>query len=67
MLISEVKKPNLKNRVNWDYIQTRAVDISGSVPNDDMLELCSLFDSGLTIWHNTATYGDYGTANPTVL
>ena len=66
-LVNEVKKPNLKNRVNWDYIQTRAVDISGSVPNDDMLELCSLFDSGLTIWHNTATYGDYGTANPTVL
>lgn len=66
-LVNEVKKPNLKNRVNWDYIQTRAVDISGSVPNDDMLELCSLFDSGLTIWHNTTTYGDYGTANPTVL
>lgn len=62
-LINEVKKPLLHNRKNFDYIQTRDIDITGAIPSDDLEELCNIFNNGVTIWHNPNTFGDYGVDN----
>jgi len=65
-LINEVKKPLLHNRKNFDYIQTRDIDIIGAIPNDDLDELCNIFNNGVTLWHNTETFGDYDVDNSTI-
>ena len=62
-LINEVKKPLLHNRKNFDYIQTKDIDITGGIPTEDLEELCSIFNNGVTIWHNPKTFGDYDVDN----
>lgn len=57
--VNETKKPILNSRRSWNYIETRDINISGPIPNDDILELCSMFNSGLTIWHTIDNFGDY--------
>lgn len=75
--INETFEPRFDNRVNFDYIQTTGINITGkrrnptsqsdysryNIPNEDILELNSMFDNGLTIWHNETTYGDYNVDN----
>lgn len=63
-LINETKKPLLNNRLNFDYIKTREINIVGDIPQEDISELENLFNNGLTIWHNSNTFGDYAVANP---
>lgn len=65
-LVNEVRKPLLKNRINFDYIQTDGIDIVGGVPNDELEELCAIFDNGVTLWHSAVTFGDYDVANSPV-
>lgn len=64
-LINEVKKPLLHNRKNFDYIQTADIDLVGAVPTEDLEELCSIFNNGVTLWHNPETFGDYNVDNGT--
>lgn len=66
-LINEVKKPLLKNRKNFDYIQTKDIDITGGIPIEDLEELCAIFNNGVTIWHNPKTFGDYGVDNSPII
>lgn len=61
--INETKTPSLHNRRNFDYIKTSDINIVGRIPQEDMNELKSLFNNGLTIWHNPATFGDYDVDN----
>lgn len=62
-LVNSVRKPLLRNRKNFDYIETDGMNLSGGVPSDDLTELCQIFDNGLTIWHNPETFGDYDVDN----
>lgn len=62
-LVNEVKKPLLHNRKSFDYIQTKDINMVGGVPTEDLQELCEIFNNGVTIWHNPATFGDYEVDN----
>lgn len=54
---------NFKNRPYWDYIKTVDVDITGNLPQDDLQQIKNMFDSGVTFWHNPATFGNYNLNN----
>lgn len=64
---STLKIPNLNNRPNWNYIKTIGCNIlqkdGSSVPQEDLQEIKSLFDNGITLWHNTSTFLDYSQNN----
>lgn len=53
---NEVKVPNFHTRQNWNYVQTESCHIKGDFNNEDLNELQSIFDSGITLWH----YDDVG-------
>lgn len=55
--------PTFKTRTAFNYIQTQDCNLEGDMPQDDSDELCALFNGGLTVWHNPATFGDYTQAN----
>lgn len=57
--VNESKVPTLKNRAVWDYIKTIDTDISGQIPVADLEEIKTIFENGVTFWHNAATFGDY--------
>lgn len=63
--VSIVKNPqnSMKTRPNWNYIETRDINIAGDIPDDDLNNLKSMFNSGVTLWHNAATFGDYSQNN----
>ena len=71
---NKLKIPNLNNRPNWNYVKTLGVIIKSktstsqvdhTVLQEDMQELKSLFDNGITLWHKTSTFLDYSQDNRT--
>ena len=63
---NRVKTPNIGTRQNWNYVQTIDIQITGAIPNDDMSELRDIYNSGVTIWNNPDTFGDYSQNNDIV-
>lgn len=58
-----VKVPNITGRSNWNYVETRNIDITGNAPQEDVQEIKNMFDNGVTLWHNPNTFGDYSQSN----
>lgn len=65
--INEVKVPNINSRTNWNYIKTVGCYIQADIPQEDLQEIKSLFDKGITFWHNPATFMDYTQTNSIVV
>lgn len=61
--INKLIPVNYTHRPVWDYIKTLDIIIEGDVPQDDMQELKDIFNSGVTIWHDPAHFGDYSQNN----
>ena len=57
------KIPNITGRSNWNYIQTAGCNIIANIPQDDLDEIKSLFDNGITIWHKPNYFLDYSQSN----
>lgn len=60
---NEMKIPNVNGRRNWNYVQTQAVAIEASIPQEDLQEIKDMFNNGVTFWHNAATFLDYSQSN----
>lgn len=64
-LTNSVKLPNLNNRPNWNYVKTLGANIVASIPQLDLQAIKDMFDNGVTLWHNPATFLDYSQNNRT--
>lgn len=62
-LTNELKIPNINNRPNWNYIKTAGANLLGEIPETDLQEIKTLFNEGVTLWHNPATFLDYSQNN----
>lgn len=60
---NRVKVPNITGRRNWNYVKTVGCYIAADIPQDDLAEIKAMFDKGITLWHNPATFADYSQAN----
>ena len=58
-----VKMPNIYGRRNWNYVKTQGCYIEADIPQVDLAEIKSMFDKGVTFWHNPATFADYSQNN----
>lgn len=61
--VNELKVPNLTGRSNWNFVKTKQCNVIGNIPQEDLNEIKSIFDSGITIWHKTAYFMDYSQNN----
>lgn len=61
--VNSYKVPNITGRRNWNYVKCDGVNIEGSIPQEDMQEIKSLFNNGITLWHNPSTFLDYSQNN----
>ena len=64
--VNILKIPNITGRTNWNYVKTIGANIQGDIPEQDINELKSMFNSGITLWHNPSTYLDYSQNNAIV-
>ena len=60
---NRLKLPNRTGRTNWNYVKTVGCNITGDIPQKDLQELKSMFDNGVTLWHNASTFLDYSQSN----
>ena len=63
---NRVKLPNINGRRNWNFVKTIGCYIEADIPQDDLQEIKSMFDRGITFWHNPATFADYSQSNDIV-
>lgn len=63
----QVKVPNTKSRIKWNYVKTVGAIVHGDLPADESERIRNIYDNGVTFWHYGATMYDYDTANNTVL
>ena len=61
--VNIIKTPSFKTRPAWNYLKTRDCILDCDCPEDDAQELESIFNSGVTIWHTAAGYGNYDQNN----
>lgn len=64
--VNEIKIPNLNSRSQWNYIKTQNCNIQGSIPFDSLAKIKSVYNAGVTIWHNPASVGNYSLSNSIV-
>lgn len=60
---NRVKVPNITGRRNWNYVKTIGCYIEADIPQSDLNEIKSMFDKGITLWHNPSTFADYSQNN----
>ena len=58
-----VKVPNRNSRPHWNYVRTKGCVVTGSVPADDMNNICSIYNNGITFWKNGSEVGNYSLDN----
>jgi hypothetical protein len=63
--VNEVKVPNFHTRRSWNYVKTVGCYIRGNFANEDLQELKSIFDNGITLWHHE-DMGNYDLDNSEV-
>lgn len=61
--VNEVKLPNITGRQNWNYVKSIDCNIIGDIPQEDLNEIKTLFNRGITLWHNPSTFLDYSQSN----
>lgn len=64
--IKELKEVKTNNRKNWDFIKVNDLNIYGDLPEEEKATIKSIYQSGVTIWHNPSTMLDYSQDNPIV-
>lgn len=64
---NKVKLPNITGRPNWNYVKTLGLNVlqksNSNVPQEDLQEFKAIFNNGVTLWHNPATFLDYSQNN----
>lgn len=58
--VNRVKVPNLTGHAGFNFVQTAECVVLGSAPADIKKQIEDIYNSGVTIWHNGDTLGDYG-------
>ena len=64
--VNEFKTPNVTGRTNWNYVKTSNCNLEGDIPRMYVKKLESMFNNGITFWHNPSTFLDYSQDNTIV-
>lgn len=65
--VHRLKYPSWRSRLNWNYVKTIGANVTGEVPQKDILAMKQILDRGITFWHNPVTFLDYTQPNPVSL
>ena len=61
--INRVKVPNITGRSNWNYVKTINCNFDGDIPQTDLNIIKTMFNNGVTLWHNPSTMYNYANSN----
>lgn len=61
--INLVKVPNITGRSNWNYVKTIDCNFDGDIPQTDLNIIKSMFNNGVTLWHDPNSMYNYSNSN----
>lgn len=61
--VNIVKIPNITGRSNWNYVKTIDCNVDGDIPQTDLNVIKTMFNNGVTLWHNPANIYKYNLSN----
>lgn len=61
--VNTVKVPNITGRSNWNYVKTIDCNFDGDIPQTDLNIIKTMFNNGVTLWHNPSTMYNYSNSN----
>lgn len=61
--VNTFKVINYHTRTYWNYIKTQVCNIVGEIPQDSLMNFKKIFNSGITIWHDSTKFLDYSQSN----
>ena len=61
--INRVKVPNIVGRINWNFIKTIDCNFDGDIPQSDLNIIRTMFNNGVTLWHNPNNMYNYSNSN----
>lgn len=61
--INNVKVPNITGRRNWNYVKTIDCNVDGDIPQTDLNIIKTMFNNGVTLWHNPNNIYNYSLDN----
>lgn len=61
--VNKLKVPNITGRANWNYVKTIECNFDGDIPQAHLNIIRSMFNSGVTLWHNPNTIYNYNLSN----
>lgn len=61
--VNDVKVPNIRGRQNWNYVKTINCNFAGDIPQTDLNIIKTIFNNGITLWHNPQTIYNYSNSN----
>ena len=67
--VNRLMVPNMYNRRYWNYVKTGQCNVLANdnhIPQSDIEEIKSLFNNGITLWHDASKYLDYSQNNAIV-
>lgn len=64
--VNIVKVPNITGRAYWNYVKCIGANIEGLIPEFYLDELKSMFNAGITLWHDPTKFLDYSQTNSIV-
>lgn len=62
---NKVKVPNITGRTYWNYIKIGTSEelVNGNIPNNYVIEINGIAETGTTIWHNHDNIGNFSLNN----
>lgn len=60
---NRIKIPNTLSRHRFNYIKTINCEFTGDIPQDDLSQIKSIFDNGVTLWHDPSFFLNYSIDN----
>lgn len=61
--VNTVKVPNITGRSNWNYVKTIDCNFDGDIPQTDLNIIRTMFNNGVTLWHNPNSMYNYSNSN----
>ena len=60
---NRVKVPNITGRSKWNYVKTIDCNCDGDIPETDLNIIRTMFNNGVTMWHDASKIYDYSQTN----
>ena len=65
--VNSLKVPSLNSRTYWNYVKTIDINITANIPQDDLQKIKDMFNTGITLWHDSTKFLDYSQNNTIVV